>query len=387
MKVFPIILFLSLLTYNLHSQTRTITGSGDWSNSSNWQGGNIGGAVDNDDDIVMQNNIDITIKSGESYTVATLDVSMNGSITVDAGGILLVTGNVIVDKDFTINVGGDFTIQGNMVVAKSLTLNVYDGGSFTVEGDIDMAKDASLDLQGDMDVGGSLTSAKDAVINVGDSGSLNVTEDLNLGAGSTISGNGPVTAGNCTGAACEDEQINSTLPITLGDFNLTLQKNTVVLTWTTLTEINFEYFEIQRAGADGEFETLTTMNGNGTTYQPITYTWTDEAPLSGINYYRLISNDFDGYREVFEARVIEFNPKSARDDWKIYPSVISAHDDLNISGLETPAAIAVYSTDGHVVNHRHENGRITFLDNLSSGVYIIRVSNNGITSTRRLIVR
>ncbi len=102
------ILIIILVSFTALAQTRTITGSGDWSDITNWNGLLVGGAIDDNDDVVMNDNIDITIKNGESYTIASLDVSKDGSLTIEVGGILIVTGTVNVDKDFTINVLGDF---------------------------------------------------------------------------------------------------------------------------------------------------------------------------------------------------------------------------------------------------------------------------------------
>jgi hypothetical protein len=153
------ILFFPVFSF---SQTRTANSDGNWSNSGSWQGGNIGGAVDNDDDVVINTNIDVTIQAGESYIIASLDPNKNSSLTIDATGSLTITGDFNVAKEFVINVDGDLIVQGNMSVAKSLTFNVT--GSVIIQGDVDLAKDATLDIDGTVTVNGDVDFGKDNVV-------------------------------------------------------------------------------------------------------------------------------------------------------------------------------------------------------------------------------
>lgn len=367
------------------AQTRTITGSGNWSTANRWQGNQIGGASDNDDAVVMNNELNITIQNGQNYTIASFTVGKEGSLTINAGGSLTITGLVTVDKAFTINVNGSITVEGNMNVDKELTLNVGSTGSFTVEQDVVLGKDASLDVQGDMTVDGDFSTDKEAVVNVGGTGSLDVGGELDLGDGSTITGSGDVSAGDCTGASCEDDQINSTLPITLGSFSAMLQGATVVLQWNTLSEVNFDYFEIQRANMSGEFRTLSTLKGNGTSKVPIQYGWTDERPQTGINYYRLISNDFDGYREIFPSQMIVLDPANLTVD--IYPNPAAAGDILQIEGSTPTTLVQIYSVSGLLLQEEWLDTASFRLDtSLKPGVYIIRLILNGLTETKRLII-
>jgi len=382
------ILIIILVSFTALAQTRTITGSGDWSDITNWNGLLVGGAIDDNDDVVMNDNIDITIKNGESYTIASLDVSKDGSLTIEVGGILIVTGTVNVDKDFTINVLGDFTIENDLIVAKDLVMNVGTDGNFNVGGDVTLDKDATLDILGEMSVAGSLTSAKDATINVGSSGVLGVAEELNLGAGSVITGAGPVIAGSCTGAACEDGQLNQpVLPITLGAFELEVQNTSILLTWTTLSELNFEYFEIQRADASGTFETIDEVNGHGDSKVAIDYHWVDENPQIGINYYRLVSKDYDGYTEVFPASQTIF--EHANQDLAIYPNPARAGEQINISGISTELVnVKLYSSTGNMIKEISTNaGSFETPAELKSGIYLVNLEVNGLQKRMRLIIR
>ncbi|HEU4717326.1 MAG TPA: hypothetical protein VFU15_05825 [Bacteroidia bacterium] len=84
------------------------------------------------------------------------------------------------------------------------------------------------------------------------------------------------------------------LPIELSVFSGEVQGGSVVLSWTTESENNNSFFTVERAGADGNFTAIGTVNGSGTTSQPVEYEFTDVTPLPGQNYYRLRWTDFNG---------------------------------------------------------------------------------------------
>jgi len=363
------------------AQTRTITSSGNWSNSGNWQGGNIGGAVDNNDDVVMNNDIDITIQNGETYTIATLDVSKDGSLTIDVGGILTVTGSVNVDKDFTINVDGDLIIEGDLLVAKSLQLNVT--GNLTILGNVDVAKDAQLDVQGAMAIGGDFTSAKDAQVNV--DGTLDITGDLDLGDGSVITGSGTVTNGSCSGAACGDSQI---LPVELIYFTAASSGDKVNLTWATASEENFDYFSIERSFDGTNFNEIAQISGTGFSSERVDYEYTDETPAAGKSYYRLRSNDFDGYSEIFDYAIVDVEGMDKQAN--VFPNPVTdgtLNIQLNFDVEE--ATVLIYNNMGSVELSLSLNSWLNSFDVsvLQSGSYLVKVISKENAFVTRILVK
>ena len=83
------------------------------------------------------------------------------------------------------------------------------------------------------------------------------------------------------------------LPVELMDFNGYANDGNNLLVWTTASEFNNDYFEIQRS-IDGEvFETLDKVEGNGNTTQISYYTYRDEDPIRSA-FYRLRQVDYDG---------------------------------------------------------------------------------------------
>ncbi|MGZ4033386.1 MAG: hypothetical protein ACXVP4_00870, partial [Bacteroidia bacterium] len=78
------------------------------------------------------------------------------------------------------------------------------------------------------------------------------------------------------------------LPIELINFSATLnENNTVDLQWTTATEINNDYFTIERSADANNFTELSKTNGAGNSTHVLNYSSVDDTPLKGTSYYRL----------------------------------------------------------------------------------------------------
>lgn len=84
------------------------------------------------------------------------------------------------------------------------------------------------------------------------------------------------------------------LPIELLSFDSKITEQGVELIWTTATEINNDFFTIEKSTDGSQFLELATIKGSGNSSQLINYSWTDEQPSQGISYYRLKQTDFDG---------------------------------------------------------------------------------------------
>lgn len=90
------------------------------------------------------------------------------------------------------------------------------------------------------------------------------------------------------------DAVNSPLPIELLSFNATPDGSRVRVEWTTATELNNDYFTVERS-VDGEkFSVAGNVPGAGNSFQQQSYQYLDEFPLTGVSYYRLRQTDIDG---------------------------------------------------------------------------------------------
>lgn len=82
------------------------------------------------------------------------------------------------------------------------------------------------------------------------------------------------------------------LPVELVGFKGECQENQVELNWSTVSETNNDFFEIQALQIDGAWEVIGRVQGAGNSLSQLDYTFIHRNPTS--DYYRLKQVDFDG---------------------------------------------------------------------------------------------
>lgn len=168
------------------------------------------------------------------------------------------------------------------------------------------------------------------------------------------------------------------LPIELLDFGTNiLANNKVELIWETSSEINNDYFTIERS-TDGLFwKYLHNLKGAGNSSSYLNYSYIDYEPHFGTSYYRLKQTDYDGkysYSNIISVKV-------DKSPINIYPNPV--HDILNVSGVDLEInQVKVYNSLGQdvtpliSVNKSRSATLVCDLSGLAIGVYFVKVNNN-----------
>ena len=144
---------------------------------------------------------------------------------------------------------------------------------------------------------------------------------------STASGN--INIGNITTASAVTDFSNffftlgstdgeNNLPIDLISFEGECLDNQTNLEFVVASQVNNEYFTIERSKNLFSWEKLGDVTGGGTNNEETTYSYKDVSPNSGDNYYRLSQTDIDGTTESFSPIVVNCNSKV--DNYRIYPN-------------------------------------------------------------------
>ena len=93
-------------------------------------------------------------------------------------------------------------------------------------------------------------------------------------------------------------QVTSAMAAAVGKYNAVLHNNGVVVQWTTLQEINSDYFTVERSANGTDYEIAMVIQGKGDSYTATNYEFTDNNPLPGTSYYRLLATDKDGGKKI-----------------------------------------------------------------------------------------
>jgi hypothetical protein len=193
------------------------------------------------------------------------------------------------------------------------------------------------------------------------------------------------------------------IPVELVSFNASVIDGSVRLNWVTATETNNRGFSVERRSVtintQTNWESISFVDGMGTTTQQTSYTYTDNSVNTGQYQYRLKQIDFDGtftYSGIVEADIgvphefaLEqnypnpFNPATKIKftlpvDSKVKIKILSS-----LGELITEAADGNFSSGIHEINY---NGAT-----LSSGIYFYTLEaagNNGQTfvQTRKMTI-
>ncbi|MBN2681561.1 MAG: hypothetical protein JXR58_03580 [Bacteroidales bacterium] len=106
----------------------------------------------------------------------------------------------------------------------------------------------------------------------------------------------------------------STLPVELTYFNGECNNNKVYLSWETASEINNDYFTIEKSFNGIDYFEIGTKKGAGTTSGVnFHYPFADQSEISNIQYYRLSQTDFDGKTEIFDPIAVKCSSQESEN--------------------------------------------------------------------------
>ncbi|MFK8101892.1 MAG: glycoside hydrolase family 9 protein, partial [Saprospiraceae bacterium] len=186
------------------------------------------------------------------------------------------------------------------------------------------------------------------------------------------------------------------LPVALTYFkvNVTAEKQ-VELRWKSASEVNNDYYEIQRSKNRQQFETIGFVDGLGNSNVGAAYTAMDTTPYQGISYYRIKQVHFDGSYTYFPIRVVSIDDPSLQVS--LQPNPARQQTLVNIaSSVRDQSQLEVISADGKEVfridqlNIRKGENQISLnLAELSPGIYFVKINylTSGKYTVNKLVVR
>lgn len=174
-------------------------------------------------------------------------------------------------------------------------------------------------------------------------------------------------------------QSNFPLPIELINFEAKVVKEAVQTWWVTATEINNDYFTLEK-GTDGiSFTAIGIIKGAGNSTQENNYSFTDDSPGKGIIYYRLKQNDFDGkfsYSQVIAVKInqningLSIFPNPAQETLNYQFESIGG--DMNIKVLDITGKVRMEE----IKYFKQGNTSASLsLKDMSDGVYYLVLTN------------
>lgn len=181
-----------------------------------------------------------------------------------------------------------------------------------------------------------------------------------------------------------EEGENTTLPVELLSFTAIAVDNSAILYWSTASELNNDFFTLEKSRNGKDFEVMGHVEGNGTSHTRIDYSFTDRQPYLGLSYYRLNQTDYDGTTEVFPAiSLLYSNSKNI----SVYPNPIDGQSArLRATGKQSnaPVIMNIYDLQGKIVLQKsfttdsfgNLDKELVLEDALEKGTYILELSTS-----------
>ncbi len=222
-----------------------------------------------------------------------------------------------------------------------------------------------------------------------------------LDIGGSVSGNTITSTINFTTFskfALASTAINTNpLPINLVSFKGECRKNNIILQWTTSSEVNNDYFELERSENGYEYYKIAKIDGSGTSNSWIDYSYLDSTAKFvsyPFLYYKLKQVDFDQKYTYSEPISVSKCPENT----------FSTFDFVRVGYSENYILLLFSSSLNDVENIQVElidkSGRMVFTNeypkvhntiyipknNLATGAYSVVVKYNDKVITKKVVV-
>ncbi len=160
------------------------------------------------------------------------------------------------------------------------------------------------------------------------------------------------------------------LPVKLLSFSAQKETTTTLLQWQTADEINNDHFSIERSADSKLFTSIGNKPATNNALRS-NYSFVDNAPLNGINYYRLKQVDKDGKFSYSKIVSVDFSNNASI--FAIYPNPANNVINVMLPSINSKSDITLFDVNGKKILHEEIALNITSnqinIGKLPAGVY------------------
>lgn len=387
--LFVIVLFV-IIANPVNASTLYSIASSSWSSGNTWSHSLGGPACD-----CTPTSSDVIIIVSPFTVTSASDITIGpggnaGTLTIESGGSLNLS-----TKNFEVKSGGTFNLYGT-ISAKNVEFNngssvtTFLGSTITVTGDFENKNNSTgIIINGTMAVAGNFKNGDGATIS-GTTGAISVV--------GSVSNSGAVFGGSaCSPSPCTFA--GGSLPIELINFEAKLNEKIVELHWSTASEINNDFFTIEKSTNGSSFEFIAKKDGAGNSISRKDYSLSDDNPSVGTSYYRLKQTDFDGKFEYSNLVAVNYEKNSTGCVLTVYPNPCTSECTIDLTECDNSESpeINVELVDAlgskvfSKVPLRDDKGSFSFSfdskNNLKPGIYIVRGVSKKENYTKKIIIK
>ena len=172
------------------------------------------------------------------------------------------------------------------------------------------------------------------------------------------------------------ELSSSSLPVVLTKFQVQKRNEKGWLNWQTAEEENSKLFDIERSGDGTIFKSIGMVQASGNSNNLSSYSFVDESPLVGINYYRLKQIDKNERFTYSPVKTLFFNRGGSII---LYPNPAVNQIQLQFPKIYSNVVLEIVNSEGRLMRKIAVNNSDQLeipIGNFPAGRYIIRIYAN-----------
>jgi len=172
----------------------------------------------------------------------------------------------------------------------------------------------------------------------------------------------------------------SALPVVLTEFSAKTEGKMARLFWETTSESNSSHFIVEKSRDVKSFNELGKVNAANSSSVGIRYSFTDNSPLPGLNYYRLKMVDLDGSYAF--SRIVALDFGGLTKGLIIFPNPVQTQLKMALSGMNGPVRVSVFNSSGLLLIEKTitdiDEGQID-IRKIPAGIYILKVTDGKVS--------
>ncbi|MDD4150569.1 MAG: T9SS type A sorting domain-containing protein [Bacteroidales bacterium] len=169
------------------------------------------------------------------------------------------------------------------------------------------------------------------------------------------------------------------LPVEYTDFTASYSAGRIILKWTTVTELNNDYFEIERSYNATDWSLVDKVQGAGNSNMKLDYTFIDYNSNQKYLYYRLRQIDYDGSSKLTNTIQVRCDENTTKPLIDLYPNPFSNQLYITTENWDTNSLkIELYDILGQKLSNwsftdiSSNDTRELNISNLPAAFYIIK---------------
>lgn len=170
------------------------------------------------------------------------------------------------------------------------------------------------------------------------------------------------------------------VPVELTIFTAQPSTDKILLEWQTASEINSDYFAIERSIDAKNWVEIGQQRGAGYSKKTLFYAFNDVNPSENVQYYRLKQVDFNK-RSTYSKIVSAQLSLHKRPEINVFPNPATHQITVNLEGFDSNPSIELQLVNalGQVVFEKKKgvnSGQIINVSALPNGQYFVRITSN-----------